>query len=358
MTLVRCSAEATDDAEATADDTSTGAVSAVETGGDSTSDPGPIDGTDEDGADSGSDSTEGDTTTDDGEEGDDTTTGGTTTGEPSGDCSPAFTCVETAPNGWEGPFTLQEDGDDCGPGFPTLVWVGGVEAEAEDATCECDCDVTSHTCPTAGLLEYHEAPCPSNWNSTVVMDPVGEGLASLGMLTPGSVRAYPWPSSQGEATCAASVDLEVFPTPSIVGSNRLCGLGPAPTACGDDLEGECIVDSQAPVCLMHEGDVECPVGTYQDRHLYYDDAVVNRECSCGCETETVCPPGAVAGTVQTSNGPMHYGLTADGECSVIPEPGQITTANYFPAAGASTCESEGEISGEVTVAQPRTVCCA
>lgn len=282
------------------------------------------------------------------------------------ECQDGFTCADEVPPGWEGPYVVFS-GDEgaetpsCGDGWPeSLLLHANISASPGACTCSCGGPVGS-TCGTPSLTVYTAASNCTGASTTVSL-PSGQ-CTSLGagasVLVLSAKATVPVPSGGG---CAIAQD--GLPAPFVWKSKGLlCGGALGGAGCDS---GTCVPkggpDFQSGYCVAAAGDVACPSGPFQDRTVYYADAMDTRNCApCDCSA----PSG------QTCTGATS--LYTDDTCTIvgasIPNADQCKSlsslgamsAEYLEAAnqpaGGACAPSGGGPTGAITLTGAMTVCC-
>ncbi len=206
------------------------------------------------------------------------------------------TCVQPAPDGWNGPVVLAQATDrpaSCSdPAYSHAVASGYAGVVADAASCGCECDVgDAATCDDEGLLARHSE---SDCGDLPFALPLELGCNDV---SDQSDRYYTWSPTASGGSCEASASVEV---PPLEYTGRL-----AACATEDTASGACEGDSacmptpadDAAVCFWSVGDVECPDSLGGVREVFYADAPTDtRSCeACTCdEPEIWCDqPGVM-----------------------------------------------------------------
>lgn len=305
-------------------------------------------------------------------------------------------CVSSIPNGWTGYFLLYEGtaaGDPgCTEDFPTESYAGFFDLDAPPATCgACSCGAPQgETCVPPPVINVLDQPCgtgptnirplfmPSGWTGTCAsaIDPMqgtgyywggGETTCGPNDTDPCNVSVTAdLPSVQG-GTCAASGGQATITPAKWNGFARACG-GPALTGKGCAINQTCLSKPQAPyvggLCIKKAGNVNCPAGMFNTKHVYFDDFTDSRMCSsCQCGAST---GGTCAGTISThADSFLNQCLSPvatfpAGTCMDLvgnPAAGNSKFTVTTPPSGGACAPSGGVASGIAVGTFPQTFCC-
>jgi len=283
----------------------------------------------------------------------------------------AGSCVAPAMGDWTGPFRLEiSDLDDpvpdCGDGWDLALgteFFAGIVAPP--ATCECSCgdaEGVSCTGATRILRRYPNPGCMGPATSMLALLPANcaswpaPGISNNYWQTDGDV-----PMPEGGSCLPAvssSVEDAVFST-----RYTLCGEGEPPEgACGEG--GQCVNATQRPLCVMAEGDLECPGDGFEFKLVVSTGLTDTRGCSdCSCDDpEGTC---SAAGSLLLNTGTCNVPAVGDfgvGGNSCPGAPGPIRSARYpesaAPEPTTSCTPSQPSPTGDVTGTGTTTLCCS
>lgn len=304
---------------------------------------------------------------------------------------PRGTCVPKTPEGWLGPATLYEgfdiNADPCPEGVTT--WEGMAKPEALGCA-ECACSTPLSICKFSPPWTVSSRGCddfengvkwnfdpPADWDGTCNNDkslPAGKLCGTEGLCAK-SITIYPPKIEQIDTSCTPFVNKEELPPPklhkgaSLTPAGRVCIDKQAPTnlpTCGVDDKDFCVsTPGPGPACIAREGDNSCPAG-WPQRHIFYKDIKDNRTCSeCSC------------GPVEGANCERKYRLFTDSTCSAeygswitydtsLPQCQWLVEGTAIGSKMLDTVEETlgackpygGEVTGELKLNDPFTVCCA
>ena len=271
-------------------------------------------------------------------------------------------CTEEAPAGWSGPGVLYLDGADapaCPESWPMPAVLGGTNPSAAPASClPCACTNATGVCGATALIRYGVSGCSG---SSTLFSTSFACSAMPSSTIVASVTAT-LPLEQTGGSCQALGGGVQSAPPSIFEENALLCAGATPTAnCGAG--SLCVPRPTAPftqqLCIWRTGDVACE-SPYLERTLIHGGSTDMRSCSpCGCGD-----PSEV--TIQCTG---HVELYKDGMCTELvanaPADGQTCTdiggigsTLYVTDSERGTCPPfGGDPIGEVTPANPTTICC-
>lgn len=297
-------------------------------------------------------------------------TDGGSTGEMGPSCDPeTHSCNELAPEGWSGPgaIVITDDLEDsaCGGAFGETALTVFSNLHADDATCDCSCgNPQGGSCKGTGSIRHYPiAEFPNSYwqNIQACTIPGGDPFVfSLGAVyefastDPGRVLTDANVSSSG-GSCTPALASD-FPEPSFKLRIDAC----LPTDAQEDCNEyeACQPKIIAPfdgVCIWQPGDLECPAATpYTERTVYHQSFTDERACNdCTCsKPQGSCNPEITLwrlGGIKT--------VPADGTCTDLDA--SYTGVSFDPGDpqwGPCT-PSGGELSGEVSPAEPVTFCC-
>lgn len=206
------------------------------------------------------------------------------------------TCLAPTAAEWMGPFRMAtsdptEPVPICGGGWDLAVDLelfDGIVAPPAD--CECSCgSAQGVTCSgTTRSLQRWDAPlgdCTFAPNSTYVLTP-GQCIdMPITMVNDRwrHIGANPVPQGGScQATESSEIQDAVFST-----RYTLCGEAVPPVG---ECDGEevCVTASDEPLCLMADGDQECPGEGFEVKRVAYTGLTDARGCSndCSCGTPT------------------------------------------------------------------------
>jgi len=277
--------------------------------------------------------------------------------------SPDGTCVCTAepPAGWSGPGVFYLDGGEapaCPESWPTQALLGGTNPSAAAATClPCTCATATGVCGNTTITRYGTNGCVG----TSTLFATTTTCSATPSATTVSLRAN-LPLKTTNGSCEPLGGGVQSAPPSSFEENALLCEGATPNeSCGAG--SLCVPRPAAPfaqqVCIWRAGDVSCE-SPYLERTVIHTDIMDTRSCSaCDCG-----PPQEI--TIQCTG---HVGLYKDGTCGMLlgtaPADGQtcvdvvgIASTLYVPESESGNCPPlGGNPVGEVTPANPTTICC-
>jgi len=311
-------------------------------------------------------------------------------------CQPDYGCVNAAPTGWQGYFSLYDGpaaGDPgCGGLYPTSLFVGNSQLSAAQASCSaCTCsNPQGETCevPTVRIAD---APCGQGYACYRILDapPAGwvpgtcygtdgakAGDTKCGPNSNGCTAGTqacnqslrPDPAKVTGGTCTPS---QQIPTVNPIGwgiAGEACG-GAAMVTAGCNAGQACLPKPKAPfqqgVCIMKDGDNACPPGQFSQKHLLYAGAADTRTCStCTCDA----PVGSTcSASIEVYSSPFQNDCTSGPLLATVPSGGCADTpsnpeigsrkATTTPPTGGSCAPSGGQPTGTATPQSPTTFCC-
>jgi hypothetical protein len=286
------------------------------------------------------------------------------------------TCVALPGGEWQGPVALSiDDAGDPAPGC-SEAWGTAVDElfsglVAPPAQCECSCgdaeDVTCSPTLTLNRKANNGASCA-----------VAAVLDSY-QLSPGcNLIEHPadpddvlsdtrWdlvvPGPEG-GSCDPIGDSMIAP-PSFTTRYTMCGeSSPAAGECNGGQT--CVADTEAPLCVWTEGDVECPGDGFGVKHLVFSPEVEDTRsctaCTCGEPEGTCVTSGVDLYDFDNNCMPQMFNAPVDMPAvgCVISE-FHVFDASYpnsaIPTPQTSCEPGVSNATGDVDVQGPVTVCC-
>ncbi len=285
------------------------------------------------------------------------TTGSTPTGDSGTACSEEF-CGLGVPTGWSGPFYRSDEPDNAAQ--VTLF----ADVEAPESTCGCGCGpVDDARCEDLVFQRFDDDACETFAFESELVQPPFDEPACLTHTPQGSVRAYSTPLDCSETVCPTCEPVEQFDVPPPVETGVTTYTQVNTIDCGDDV-GECIVTEGQQVCILREGEHECPLD-YSIRTIAFSTVDDTRTCTaCGC----AAPEGiACAATITTFSGNSCDPINEVGS-EDVPSPGGSSSCLDVPTGGSYLVEPVlvepgscaplgGQPTGAAQPAGPHTVCC-
>lgn len=316
-------------------------------------------------------------------------------------------CVSSIPNGWTGPFLLYEGTAASDPGctedFPMEAYLGFFNLNAPPPTCAaCSCgSPQGEVCTPPSQINIFDAPCggtpttqrpllmPVGWTGTCssAIDPMtgmgyywgGSSTCEMGETPPCNSDCGPnnneacnvsitaaAPTVQGGFCSATGGQATVVPA-KWDGFARACG-GAVLTGKGCAINQTCLPKPEAPyvggLCIKKSGNVNCPAGMFNTKHLFFDDFTDSRTCTgcqCGAPAGSTC-----AGDIATHSDSIVNQCLAPvvtfqaGACANLagnPAAGNSKFTVTTPPTGGSCAASGGAPSGVAVGTFPQTFCC-
>jgi hypothetical protein len=218
--------------------------------------------------------------------------------------------------------------------------------------CDCQCSDPGAGISCTATLFQDDPGCnqavfqPASW-------PLQEG-ACTPISTFTAYRATAGTFSANGSTCQPQPSVNVPPA-TWATSVVACEVS-NPDSCS--VNGSCLPDTEAPLCVWVEGDVDCPAGPYEVQVVHHQDVDDQRECSeCSCGT----PEGTCGGSVvlQTNGCGIQFlaagSVTVGDGCTDVNN--GANRAKYNPTNDGACPASGGEASGQAAPAGPVTFCC-
>lgn len=286
------------------------------------------------------------------------------------DSGPGITCEARClriPSSWEGPILLRESADEmpaCPDEAPVTTFEAGREPNVPDLECDCSCGdpMGDYSCGSVEVTAHTTALCGSGIDIATLADGECSGpVATQFISTAGESYDYfrvSTPELSGSGSCEPSLST-TRPDPSFATRARACD---APRAGGSCEEGSACVGGTDALCVYVEGDAECPAG-FPARTVVHRSLSDERTCTdCGCDSPEVECTGSVPFRPANEGRCDSSLLTATLDVGTC-ERSEILHGSPEQDAKASlsvtgTCApTGGAVEGEVTPAEPITVCC-
>jgi len=294
--------------------------------------------------------------------------------EPPPRCGGAYSCVASAPAGWEGPLELYLGpgaAPPCTQNFAGPSYDGHNGLNAAPASCGCSCQSAQGVQCSAVTISFADGAtcsaaslaCASTTLSPSTCTPIDERMncplavtvdMSAASSNPSGGSCLPFPSN--------SIPVATWST-----NGRACVSAVAPGGQSDCPGGSvCAPQSALPfqtgLCIAQSGDVACPTTGYTVKHVLFvavDDTRGCSACGCGAVTGASCH-GVVevhasggGGGRCTSASVVQYPLPYS--CDAVQQPGDFFLA-VNPTGGI--CQpSLATATGMATPARATTFCC-
>ena len=314
-----------------------------------------------------------------------------------------YSCVNAIPADWTGYFVLYDGAPGQDPGCPdefqTEVYLGNGALLAPPAECsQCTCSAPAgQVCDLPNTVNIVDGQCdgspqtfcgavldlPPNWNGTCqsllfngnpVYLPSGNTCGDNAGVD----------CSMGNDACNVSISMVA---PSVTGGTCTSGGGVADVpnvswtklgrVCGDPLlnSGGCNANQvclprpdglyESGVCIMHDGNVNCPPGAFSEKHSFFEDFTDTRACSacsCGAASGATCQAtinvfsDLSSGVCNTNVGSLPAG-GCDDFTPTNPNVSNLSATITQPPSGGSCPTNGGQPTGAATAITPTTVCC-
>jgi hypothetical protein len=300
-------------------------------------------------------------------------------------CAAVATCVAEVPADWTG-YDHLFDGSGAAPACPSLfaqsATPGNSGLTADPASCgACACGAPANlTCDMPDAMFVQDATCgnagnfvtqlsvPAAWDGTCT----GTDFAPGGRNTCGNNGTSPCnaavladaPVVTG-GSCGASGGASTVTPSSFTGAGFACAGAPHGGGCtGTEV---CQPKPAAPfesgICIHHDGDVACPVGTpFTARHVFYtgvDDTRGCSACACGAPAGATCSATISVYASGSSCTGTPAATFAAGTCTNLAGNPQITVrkATITAPTGGACPASGGAATGSATGTGATTYCC-
>jgi hypothetical protein len=221
---------------------------------------------------------------------------------------------------------------------------------ADPAECECSCGDPSDEMLCSAQLRENSSSCinfkmnPNTWD-------LNAGQCKNISTGDTAFRAVAGDFEANGATCKPTSNENV---PDVAWTTHALGCGiNNPDECSVD--GTCVPDTGAPLCIYVGGDTDCPDGPYETQIVYYGDVTDDRACSeCSCGE----PTGTCEGAIQLSTGGCNGFLQGSVNIGGCGTAGQAPTqAGYAADIVAECAAAGGQPTGDATASGAVTFCC-
>jgi hypothetical protein len=316
----------------------------------------------------------------------------------------------TPPAGWTGYFSLYEgpaaQDPGCGGLYPDSAYTGNNGISVPPANCStCTCTAPQgQTCQVTGM---QDPQTPANIDPLVVLDASCSGAPRCGtpLDTPPtwtgncignnyvrgkqntcqpsgnntcdqgsqpcnlSVIANPLKVTGG--SCTASTQTPTIPPVGWSNVGEACGSATPGTGCS--ASQTCLPTPLAPfhpgVCIMHDGEIDCPGGKFSEQHIFYTGKTDTRGCTaCTCDAPTGGSCSATVtiykddSTCSTTPWVTLHPTSSAGDCQPIPDNNSDIVgrkAVFSPVTGGSCTPVGGQPTGTAAPdkATATTFCC-
>ena len=242
-------------------------------------------------------------------------------------CGP---CGALLAAGWQ-LVALQANGTSCPAGAALEAVQEGLDAGP--GLCDCACSEVPGACSSGTVTLGYQASCSSS--AQVNVD--GGCEMNTGVLAAGAFSAQFTPRNNNgctpsvvvnDAAIASTTDVLCHPTATC--DESLCSGNPAPGYSA---------------CIVQTGDVQCPPGPFQARHVVGQPNVSCGPCTCACA-------GTFAFYFDSQCGAA--AMVIDSGCTPTSNPGAAVASDRWNSSG---CVAQGPRDGSVALANARTVCC-
>ena len=268
-------------------------------------------------------------------------------------CATRNVCLPVAAGEFTGPVTAHLVAPDAEPTQCPEGWTESEDGLFEIVVPQFDCQCSCADPPTGASCAFEiEFNTGGMCNGGVVQtSPATEGeCISYDMTNAQSVRIS---DTVETGTCGTGT----FAPPMPSSWERRIDLCTAPAGEGTCADGECVPLPPAPfvgrMCLVAEGDVECPDGPYSVPYVVHEGVEDTRGCDCTCEPDIGCE--ATLQAFGESDCTISQG-TSDGSCIDFintPNGARLSSVTMEPQCRGVA----GKNTGEVTPTGVRTLCC-
>ena len=273
------------------------------------------------------------------------------------DCA-ASTCL-AVPAGWTGPIVMalgSRPGASCTGDWAEEVFTGGLDLEADPATCTCGCGpITGLACGGSNVELYNGSNCTGG----IVSTPIGSGAYGACVDVSGSTNSFKGaapPATSG--SCPGQLMAMETPPPTYSAYALGCGA-----KLGAGCDGACAPPLPAgyDYCVYTDASAVCPTEYPIPTDVVLRDNIDDTRGCTGCPNCTRDPSAICQADTEVfalPNCVTSIGSAAAEQCTnTATTPAQtarvMLTGNITPACAPGTSNSTGGVT-----APTRTVCCA
>jgi len=275
-----------------------------------------------------------------------------------------FSCVESAPTGWQGPVATIGGGVGCLGSYTTSVASAHAGLMWQPAQCGSCSAETSGTCAaTVRVFRGANACDPGDCSELKPVPPLACGSIVPTACGSGANYSVGLTTAAFQGSCTLSCAGEM-PPPAYTWSDdvQVCSAGELGIC--DTGGGVCAPPPNAELrgfCIWTQADAPCPQGSsYSSRQILYGDATDSRTCTSG----TSAPPSCVGAMTfyDGSSSPCgsslgNKGIPSTSCASLGAADGTLTADWAMTDPGAPCTVYQPAPSGDVVGTDPVTVCC-
>jgi hypothetical protein len=290
-------------------------------------------------------------------------------------CGGGHTCVEKAPQGWNGPIAAYvgnpANAPSCGSTYPMPQYSGSAQLVAPPAQCSaCACNApTGVACSAAATVKMLPAldcaaqPCDTKTLSLPAGHCVGYAW------TCGTINAVHDVSVSNTGACVPSAPKPTVSLPGLTWNLKGVTCAPATLGSGCGSGKTCVPWPPPPplaekACILRDGDLGCPAGPYSQKTVLFGNATDQRDCdNCSCAPAQADCSGTVtnwvgdSGTCTSAIQTMSWGVPKT-NCTPNGSAYFNFGIRYDAMPKNAACPSKGgQPKGSAYPTLPTTLCC-
>jgi hypothetical protein len=266
-------------------------------------------------------------------------------------CGTRRVCLPSV-GGWAPVVLMDQTKDPCQAEYPTSTTLSGLPKNSFNA-CQCACAPVGGTCtqftvaagPACNTLRA-DVNLPADGGCLTLANPID-------VTSPSALRVAQNANTPTSCNGTVTTNLRAATQTKVCeGAAPGTSQGCAPTeTCVPEVAG------YGQNCLAHDGDLACPDGLPTRYVLGVGALNDTRTCSaCTCATDN-CASTEVAFSTSTNCFLGLAKLKANGSCNTLIVGAGTMKSAQITNAGGCAMTKPSTLSGDVTFATPRTVCC-
>jgi hypothetical protein len=241
-----------------------------------------------------------------------------------------------------------------------------VEApRSNGTTCSCACgDASANPCTQGGDGGEHAVDfrlAGGNCGDETHTLALDGGCQAIGFVWAASTNKMQSPERVIERVRCPAIATK--PPIGDFGTVALCAAGDVAGSCGGASDKACVVKPGAlPICVVHDGDVACPLGFETRRVLVPRSGISDqRSCACSCGSlATTCANAELTFYADPACTAAPRTAPLDNSCAGITNAGTPQSYRYTADPDTWACaptDASVPVDGGLTLPPPSTLCC-